>query len=345
MLCALNPEGLVPKDHPLREVKALADEALRRLDAQLDAMYAEHGRPSVPPEQLLKSMLLMALYSIRSDRMFHEQLQYNLLFKWFLDMDMEERVFDRTVFSHNRERLLEHDVARALFGAVVEQARERKLMSSEHFSVDGTLIESWASKKSFRPKGDDDDDNNGWGDFRGQQRKNDTHESKTDPESKLYRKGNGHEARLSYMAHALMENRNGLLVDFDVTEANGYAERHAALRMLDRLPERSRRTLGADGGYDTYDFVDECRARRVTPHVTQKQHSGIDGRTTGRPGYVVSQRVRKRIEQIFGWGKRIGGLARSRFKGKRKTELSALFVATAYNLLRISRLPTGVGAT
>jgi transposase len=345
MLCALNPEDLVPQDHPLREVKALADEALKQVDAELEAMYAERGRPSIPPERLLKSMLLMALYSVRSDRMLCEQLQYNLLFRWFLDMDMTERVFDRTVFSHNRERLLEHDVARVLFGAVVEQARKRKLVSSEHFSVDGTLIEAWASKKSFRPKDDDDDDRNGWGDFRGKKRSNETHESKTDPEAKLARKGNGREAKLSYMGHALMENRHGLLVDFDVTEANGYAERQAALTMLDRLPERTRRTLAADGGYDTYEFVEQCRQRGITPHVAQKPYSGVDGRTTRWPGYAVSQRVRKRIEQTFGWGKCVGGLARSRFKGRRRTELSALLIATAYNLLRISRLSPSAEAT
>lgn len=341
----LNPEEVVPADHPLREVKALADEALRRLDAQFERMYAQKGRPSVPPERLLKSMLLMALYSVRSDRQLCEQVQYNLLFRWFLDMDMTEAVWDRSTFSHNRERLLEHDVARELFGAVVEQARERGLVSAEHFSVDGTLVEAWASKKSFRPKDDDDDDQNGWGDFRGKKRSNDTHESKTDPEAKLMRKGNGREAKLSYMAHALMENRHGLLVDFCVTEANGYAEREAALDMLDAQPPAAKRTMGGDAGYDAREFVEQCRARGVTPHVAQKPRSAIDQRTTRFAGYEASQRVRKRIEQVFGWGKCVGGLARSRFKGRRRTELGALFVGIAYNLLRLSKLTPAMEAT
>lgn len=338
MLCALNPEEVVPQDHPLRGVKALADEALRRLNRELTAMYASSGRPSVAPERLLKSMLLMALYSIRSDRQLCEQLQYNLLFRWFLDMDMTEAVWDRSTFSHNRERLLEHDVARELFGAVVQQAKKRKLVSAEHFSVDGTLIEAWASKKSFRPKDDDDSDGGGWGDFRGKKRSNETHESKTDPEAKLARKGKGREAKLSFMGHALMDNRNGLLVDFCVTEAHGYAERQAAVQMLDRQSRQGPRTLAADAGYDSRDFVEQCRVRQVTPHVAQKPHSAIDARTTRFAGYTTSQRIRKRVEQVFGWGKDIGGLARSRFKGRRRTELSAMLTATAYNLLRISKL-------
>jgi transposase len=338
MLCALNPEDLVAPDHPLRGVKALADEALRRMDGRLERMYSVRGRPSVPPERLLKSMLLMALYSIRSDRQLCEQVRYNLLFRWFLDMEMTEAVWDRSSFSHNRERLLQHDVARELFGQVVEQAREQDLVSAEHFSVDGTLIEAWASNKSFRPKDSDDDDRNGWGDFRGQKRSNETHESKTDPEAKLMRKG-GQGAKLSFMGHALAENRHGLVVDFCVTEADGYAERRAALQMLDRQPRPRRRcTLGADAGYDSRDFVEQCRARELTPHVAQKPRSAIDERTTRFDGYMMSLRVRRRVEQVFGWAKCIGGLHRTRFKGRRRTELGALLTATAYNLLRISNL-------
>jgi len=344
MLCVLNPEDLVPAEHPLRGIKELVDQALCDLDAELEAMYASHGRPSVPPERLLKSMLLMALYSIRSDRQFCEQLRYNLLYRWFLDMDMTEAVWDRTSFSHNRERLLEHDVARALFGTVVEQARERKLTSSEHFSVDGTLIEAWASMKSFRPKRskDDDDgpDNNGWSDFRGTKRSNETHQSTTDPEAKLLRKGNGKEAKLCYGGHALMENRNGLLVDFELTQASGRAEIEAAAALIRRVPGSHRVTLAADRGYDCREVVQTCRAYRVTPHIAPVGHrrSAVDGRTTRHAGYRASQKVRKRIEEIFGWMKTIGGLHRTRFKGRRRTELHALMVGTAYNLLRIAKL-------
>lgn len=343
MLCALNPEELVPEDHPLRGVKELADAALRELDAELEAMYASHGRPSIPPERLLKSMLLMALYSIRSDRQFCEQLRYNLLYRWFLDMDMTEAVWDRTTFSHNRERLLEHDVARALFGTVVERARKRRLTSSEHFSVDGTLIEAWASMKSFRPKDSDDDDdsdNNGWSDFRGTKRSNATHESRTDPESKLARKGKGKEAKLSYSGHALMENRHGLLMDFELKHATGRAEIEAAAAFIQRVPGNHRITLAADRGYDCREVVDTCREYRVTPHIAPVEYrrSAIDGRTMRHDGYWKSQRARKRIEEIFGWMKTIGGLRRTRFRGRRRTELHALLVGTAYNLLRLAKL-------
>lgn len=351
MLCVLNPEDMVPKDHPLRAIKELADGALKKVDEHLEAMYASHGRPSVPPERLLKAMLLMALYSIRSDRQLCEQLQYNMLFRWFLDMDMTGAVWDRSTFSHNRERLLESDIARSLFGAVVQKARQAGLMSDEHFSVDGTLIEAWASLKSFRPKDDGDDDpkgptdSNGWSDFRGTKRSNKTHQSKTDPEAKLAKKGPGKEAKLCFSGHALMENRNGLLVDFELTAATGRAEIEAAATMVARA-ERSRRiTVGADSGYDNREFVAMCRSHNATPHVAQygqrgngTRGSAIDRRTTGRPGYTASQIVRRRIEEIFGWAKTIGGLRRSRFKGIRRTELQALVAATAYNLLRVARL-------
>lgn len=344
MLCLISPEGRVAKTHPLRRIKALADEALGVLSPVFDQMYAETGRPSVPPEQLLKGLLLIALYSIRSERQFCEQLDYNLLFRWFLDMDMVQDSFDASTFSRNRERLLDHEVAALFFAEVVSQAQDLGRMSSEHFSVDGTLIEAWASMKSFRPKDEDDDgDGNGWGDFRGTRRSNDTHQSKTDPESRLARKGNGREARLCFSGHALMDNRSGLLVDFRVAEANGRAERDVALEMVDATVAGSHRvTVGADKAYDTRDFVARCRERNVTAHVTQNEHSrrrsAIDGRTTRHVGYAVSQRIRMRAEQIFGWVKTIGGLRRTRYRGIRRTQLAAYMTGAAYNLLRTAKL-------
>jgi len=346
MLALVSMESLVPPKHPLRELKPLVDAILRELSPVFDSMYAEDGRPSVPPERLLKSMVLMALYGVRSERLFCEQLGYNMLFRWFLDMDMTDKVFVPTVFTKNRERLMDHDVAARFLSATVEVARDRRLLSSEHFSVDGTLIEAWASMKSFRPKDDDDSDNNGFGDFKGKKRSNETHESKTDPESKLYRKGRGKEAKLAYMGHALMENRNGLIVEFEVTEANGYAERDAAIEMLDRQQARRgkksrkprRRTLAGDAGYDAKEFVKRCRERRVTPHVAQKKHSAIDGRTTSKVGYALSTRARRLIEKIFGWMKTAAAHRRTRFRGRRKTAFSTVIVAASFNLLRISRL-------
>lgn len=346
MLCLLSPEGAVPADHPLRAIRRLADEALQSLSRRFDRMYAKTGRPSVPPERLLKGQLLIALYSIRSERQLCEQLQYNLLFRWFLDMDMLEPAFDASTYSQNRERLMDHDVAARFFAIVRDHAQE--LMSQEHFSVDGSLIGAWASLKSFRPKHDDDnDDNNGWGDFRGQKRSNETHESKTDPESRLMRKGNGQPAKLSYMAHALVENRHGLLVDFRLSAATGFAEREVAQQMLAAADRAAHSTVGADRGYDTRDFVTACRALDVTPHVAQHQtrrRSAIDSRTTRHPGYSISQQIRKRIEQVFGWAKTVAGLRRTRYRGLRKTQFAAHLVGAAYNLLRMARLhpaPTG----
>lgn len=341
MLCLLSVEGQIPHDHPLREVKALADEALTALSPLFDEMYAETGRPSVPPERLLKSMLLIALHSVRSERMFCEQLSYNLLYRWFLDMDMVEPVFDASTFSRNRDRLIEHDAAAHFFAQVVEKANSERLLSHEHFSVDGTLIEAWASLKSFRPKDEQASDTNGWSDFRGRRRSNETHSSKTDPEARLMRKGRGKEAKLSFSGHALMENRHGLLLDMQITEANGTAERETAVAMFDRHRPQRRVTLGADRGYDTRAFVANCRERDVTPHVAQYQHprrSAIDRRTTAHSGYAASQRVRKRIEAIFGWMKTVGGLRRTRFLGIRRTQLAAHIVGAAYNLLRIAKL-------
>lgn len=346
MLMLMSPEDMVPKDHPVRRIKKLADDALRDLSPIFDAMYAENGRPSIPPETLLKSLLLIALYSVRSERQFCERLRYDMLFRWFLDMNMVDEPFDASSFSRNRDRLLEHEVAHRFLQAVVARAKKARLMSADHFSVDGTLVESWASMKSFRPKDEDDDDRgdgNGWGDFRGQKRSNETHESKTDPEAKLARKGNGREARLAFSHHALMENRNGLVVDVKVAAARGDAETNAAIDLLvGALPTSNQITLGADKAYDTRGFVETCRDLGVTPHVAQNQHarrsSAIDARTTRHPGYAISQTVRRRIESIFGWMKTVGGFRRTRYRGVARTELYAHVVAAAYNLLRMGKL-------
>jgi transposase len=343
MLCLKNPEELIARDHPLRAIKALADAALAAMSPFLDAMYAESGRASVPPEVLLKAKLLAALFSVRSDRQLCEQLRYNLMFRWFLDLDMLGEAFDHSTFSKNQARLLAHDTAGQFFATVVEHAKARGLMSEDHFSVDGTLIEAWASLKSFRPKGRDDGDSNGWASFKGEKRSNETHESKTDPEAKLARKGNGQEAKLAYSGHALMENRNGLLVDVRVLEANGKAEREAALAMIDDASRgNTPTTLGADKGYDTKSFVASCRERGVTPHVAKNEHSrrssAIDRRTTRHPGYRASQLARRRIEQVFGWMKTFGGLRRTRWRGAARTQLAAYLVGAAYNLLRMARL-------
>lgn len=361
MLALVSMESLVPGDHPLRAVKRLADEALRTLDPVFDKMYASLGRPSVPPERLLKAMVLMALYSVRSERLFCEQLSYNMLFKWFLDMSMLDAPFDATAFSHNRDRLIEHEVARKFFDAVVERARAENLLSGEHFSVDGTLIEAWGSQKSFRPKEGDTQDNNGFVNFKGETRTNDTHESKTDPDARLYRKGYGKEAKLAHMGHVLMENRNGLVVDAEVTEANGTAERDAAITMLQRerrrREKRSRKaqseqrkknrkgrrwTLAADKAYDTKDFVRRCRELRVTPHVAMAKNahrrSAIDGRTSKQSGYGISTTKRLLIEKSFGWLKTAGGMRKSRFRGRPRTASAVLVSLASLNLLRIANL-------
>ena len=338
MLCLISAASRIPEDHPLRSVKRLVDEALRELSPVFETMYASTGRPSVPPERLLKGLVLIALHSIRSERLFCQQLEYNLLFRWLFDMDMVEDAFDASTFSRNRERLMEHEVAAQFFAVVRDQAAD--LMSKEHFSGDGTLIEAWASMKSFRPKDEDDGDHNRWGDFRGQPRSNETHESKTDPEARLMRKGKNREAKLCFAGHALMENRNGFLVDLRISGANGYAERHTALEMLDEHCG-PRATVGADRGYDTKDYVAGCRQRGVTPHVAKNEHkrrrSAIDGRTTRHVGYRLSQKIRMRIEPIFGWAKSVGGLRRTRYRGLRRTQLAATIVGATYNLLRLSR--------
>ena len=349
MFSFVSPEKRIPVDHPLRRIKALADTILAGMSATFDAMYSQTGRPSIPPERLLKSQVLIALYSVRSDRQFCEQLDYNLLFRWFLDMNADEPTFDASSFSRNRDRLLDHDVAAKFFDAVVEQARAAHLMSHDHFTVDGTLIEAMASLKSFRRKDEQpadreppDDPGNPTVNFHGEKRSNETHASTTDPEARLARK-KGKESKMSYSAHALMENRNGLIVDFRVDEANGYAERRTAIEMLtDDVVKDRRITVAGDAGYDTADFVRDCRAINVTPHIAQtrdtRRRSAIDDRTTRHAGYLVSQRKRKLVEEIFGWMKTIGGFRRTRFKGRRRTQLAATLVAAAYNMLRICRL-------
>jgi transposase len=353
MLAFVDPETLVPTDHPLRTIKRFADAALIELSPLFDEMYAAdgQGRVSIPPERLLKASLLISLYSVRSERAFCEELTYHLLYRWFLDMDMVEPGFDHSTFSKNRARLLRHRVSREFFDAVVMQADRLHLLSDEHFSVDSTLIEAAASLKSFRPRDeppppkrpDGGSPNNRWVDFHDQQRSNATHQSTTDPDARLYRKGPGKEARLSYMGQALMENRHGLLVDFQITTASGTAERDIVPQLIDdaRLRGFHPRTLGADKGYDTRDCVQTLRTQGVTPHVAQNtkgRRSAVDGRTTGVPGYAVSQRVRRRIEEIFGWIKTVGGFRKTRYRGLERVDFAGYLVATAYNLVRLVRL-------
>jgi transposase len=356
MLAFIDLESRVPPEHPLRTIKTLTDRALAELSVVFDGMYGEVGRPSIPPERLLKSCLLIALYSVRSERAFCEELDYNLLFRWFLDMNPIEPSFDATTFSKNRQRLLEHEVGHQLFNEVVAEAQERGLLSDEHFTVDGTLIEARASLKSFKrrdgssPTTPDDDPGKPSVDFRGQRRSNATHGSTTDPQARLMRKGRGKEAKLVFVGHALMENRHGLLVDFRVTGATGTAEREMAPVLLEEAQERDfrPRTVGGDKNYDSRECVTAIRECGVTPHVAQNnpgRRSAIDGRTTRHPGYALSQRIRKRVEEVFGWLKTVGGFRRSRYRGVERTGLAGYLVATAYNLVRLSRLlvqPLGV---
>lgn len=348
MLLAVTPDQLVPADHPIRRVKPIVERALAVLSPTFAAMYAPTGRPSIPPEHLLKGSLLIALYSIRSERQFCERLQYDLLFKWFLDLTITDPAFDASTFSKNRERLLTHDVAAQFFDAVLAEAARHDLLSDDHFTVDGTILESWAALKSFRPKdGGDGPPPAGGGrnaevDFHGQTRSNATHASTTDPDARLARKSKGKEAKLCLAGHVLMENRHGLAVDVLLTHATGTAEREAALLMLDRQPgSRHRVTLGADKAYDTQDFVRECRERQVTPHVAQNtsgRRSAIDGRTTRHPGYAISQRIRKRVEEIFGWTKTIGGGRKLRYLGLARNQCWAELTTAAYNLVRLVKL-------
>jgi transposase len=348
MLIVVNVEERISKEHPLRRIKQLAEAVLKELSPVFDQMYSAVGRPSIPPERLLKASLLMALYTVRSERMFCEQLDYNLLFRWFLDLGLDEPSFDHSTFSRNRARLLAHEVAGEFFRGVVEQAGSLRLLSSEHFTVDGTLIEAWASLKSFKrkegtPGEPPDDPGNPTVNFHGERRRNETHQSGTDPEAKLARKGPGKEARLCYSGNALMENRNSILIDFQVEPADGRAERRAAIAMADeRLPGAQRITLGGDKGYDTRDFVVACRALKITPHLAQNcgrpGGSALDARTARHPGYAISQRIRKRVEEAFGWMKTIGGLRKTRYRGRERVQMHAYLVAAAYNLIRIAHL-------
>jgi transposase len=349
MLAFVDLESRVPEGHPIRTIKRLAEAALAELSPLFDEIYAETGRPSIPPERLLKASLLIALFSVRSERAFCEELEYHLLFRWFLDMSLMEPGFDASTFSKNRERLLKHEVGQQFFDEVVAQAQERKLLSDEHFTIDGTLIEAAASLKSFKRRdaapSDEppDDPGNPTVDFHGEKRSNTTHRSTTDPEARLLKKGKGKEAKLCFMGHALMENRHGLLVGFRMTEATGTAERDVTPELLRQARERGfhPKTIGGDKNYDTRDCVADIRGCGVTPHVAQNtsgRRSAIDGRTTRHPGYAISQRIRKRVEEIFGWMKTVGGFRRTRFRGLDRTSLAGYLVATAYNLVRLSRL-------
>jgi len=339
----LSPEQRVPADHPLRAIRQMTDEALRQLSPQFEAIYATTGRPSVPPEQLLRALLLQALYTVRSERQLVEQLEYNLLFRWFVGLAMDDAVWTPTTFTKNRDRLLAGDIARQFFEAVLTQARAQRVLSAEHFTVDGTLLEAWAGQKSFtRREGtgrgpSDDDPSNPTVNFHGERRSNATHQSTTDPDSRLAKKGPGKEAKLVYVGEVLMENRHGLVVDASVVTASGTAERDAALALLQGVPSRSA-TVGGDKAYDTRAWVESVRAIGLAPHVAQAPRSAIDQRTTRHHGYAVSQQRRKRIEEIFGWMKTIGGLRKLRHRGTAKVEWQFLFVAAVYNLVRLRTL-------
>jgi len=347
-------EARVGRDHPLRAIRGIANAALSDLSGAFTTLYTNFGRPSIAPEKLLRAMLLQAFYGVRSERQLMDRLAFDLLFRWFVGLGVDDPAWDHSTFSKNRDRLLEGEIAAKFLTAVLAQPRVKRLLSSEHFSVDGTLIEAWASLKSFRRKDGKDDGGDGPGrnaerNFHGEKRSNETHESTTDPEARLYRKGNGQPAKLCYMGHALMENRNGLVVGGQVTLANGTAEREAALSLIDRRRGRSGRrlTLGADKAYDVSDFVGDLRARSVTPHVARNDHvtktgkrrkTAIDARTLRHAGYAISQCCRKRIEEVFGWAKTQAGLAKTRFRGTRRVEASFTLVLAAYNLIRLPKL-------
>jgi transposase len=348
------PEHRVPANHPLRPIRTMANQALKKLSPRFTKLYAASGRPSIAPEKLLRALLLQVLYSVRSERLLMEQLDYNLLFRWFVGLGMDDAIWDPTTFTKNRDRLLEGDIAQAFFQAVVEQIRDKKLLSDEHFSVDGTLLEAWASQKSFRPKGapkptaSDDDPGNPTVNFRGEKRTNETHRSTTDPDALLAKKGKGKEAKLSFAAHVVIENRHGIIVDTELTPAHGRAEEDAALLMAERLPGTKRVTLGGDKGYDDRALIRQLRSMGVAPHVAQnlKQPGGsaLDGRTTRHAGYVVSQRKRKRVEEVFGWMKTVGLLRKLRHRGHEKVDWMFTFAAAAYNMVRFRTL-LAAGAT
>jgi transposase len=344
----VSPEQRVPSDHPLRAIREMTNAVLERLSPQFDQLYSGVGRPSIPPEKLLRALLLQVLYTIRSERLLMEELDYNLLFRWFVGLNMDDAVWDATVYSKNRERLLKGQVAEAFFQEVLKIAKEHDLLSDEHFSVDGTLVEAWASQKSFKKKSEAetampvDDPGNPTVDFRGEKRSNETHQSTTDPEARLYKKAQGQEAKLGYLGHVLMENRNGLAVQTQLTQATGTAEREAAVAMIAAQAPECDVTLGADKAYDTQDCVADLRAEKVTPHVAQntarRGGSAIDGRTTRHLGYAISQRLRKRVEEIFGWMKTVALVRKTRFRGRARVGWMFTWAAAIYNLVRMRNL-------
>ena len=351
MFSYISLEERIPADHPLRAIRVMTDRALQGLSPLFNKLYAPSGRDSIPPEWLLRALLLQALYSVRSERQLMEQLEYNLLFRWFVNLNMDDPVWDVTVFTKNRDRLLEGEVAQAFFDQVLAQAREAKLLSSEHFTVDGTLIEAWASHKSFKRKDGassqdpPDDPGNPEVDFHREKRSNATHQSTTDPEFRLFKKSKGAPAQLCYLGHVLMENRHGLIIKPRVTQASGTAEPEAALKLVEAIPGSRRATLAADKKYDTRDFVDSVRNLNITPHVAQNttnRKSAIDRRTTRHPGYAVSMRKRKRVEEIFGWLKTVALMRKTRYRGREKVDWMFTFAAAAYNLTRMRHLvPAG----
>jgi transposase len=348
MYSYIMPEQRVPADHPLRPIRQMTDEIFKRLSPQFEKLYSHTGRPSIAPERLLRALLLQVLYSVRSERLLMEQLEYNLLFRWFVGLNMDDRIWDATTFSKNRERLLRGEIAEAFFAAVLDLARGKELLSDEHFTVDGTLVEGWASMKSFQPKdksgrGPDDkpdDPGNPTVNFHGQKRSNETHQSTTDSDLRLFKKSDGQAAKLAYQGHVLMENRHGLVVNAALTRASGTAERDTALLLLGQPCKRV--TLAGDKGYDTHGFVSDLRQRRITPHLAQNHKrrggSAIDQRTTRHPGYEISQRKRKRVEEIFGWLKTVGLLRKTRHRGLAVVGWIFKFATAAYNLVRIRNL-------
>ncbi len=347
MFSYISPEQRVPENHPLRAIRAMTDEALSALSAKFQELYATVGRPSIAPEKLLRALLLQVLYTVRSERLLMEQLDYNLLFRWFVGLNMDDAVWDPTVFTKNRERLLDGDIAQGFLEQAVSQAREKGLLSDEHFTVDGTLIEAWAGQKSFKSKEKSgrsgDSSSNPGMDFRGERRSNATHQSTTDGEARLYKKAKGQEAKLCYLGHVLMENRNGLVVNTHFSQATGTAEREAAVMMCDEIPGSHRVTLGGDKGYDVREFVRELRQMRVTPHVATKERgTALDGRTTRHAGYGISQRKRKAVEEVFGWLKTIGLMRKTRHRGTLRAGWMFTFTAAVYNLIRMRNL---VGVT
>ena len=342
-------DDFVPADHPLRAIRMLVNEALTGLNSRFNTIYANSGRASIAPEKLLRAMLVQVLFSVRRERQLMEQVRHNLLFRWFTGLAIDDAVWDHSVFSKNRDRLLEHAVVEGFFSEVMRLADKRRLLSKEHFSVDGTLIQAWASHKSFVPRDGDNSGSDGGGrnadaDWKGRPRSNDTHASTTDPDAKLFRKGNNQAAVLAYQGHVLMENRSGQVVGAVVTPADGYGERAAALAMLDTVPGKHRKTLAADKGYDTRDFIAECRQRRVTPHVTSHTTrwggSAVDARTTRHAGYAASQRIRKRIEEHFGWGKTVGRIRKTVYRGLKRVDQHFQLTMTASIIVRMARILT-----